>query len=49
MNLQLQSKHISGAILKTTQCFFLIPNLFITDEMGSNNNNKKYNTQTQER
>lgn len=47
MNLQLQSKHISGVILKTTQCFFLIPNLFITDEMGSNN--KKYKTQTQER
>lgn len=35
MDLQLQCKHITALILEMTQYIFLIPNLFITEEMGS--------------
>ena len=35
MDLQLQCRRITRLILETTQYIFLIPNLFITEEMGS--------------
>jgi len=38
---QVQCKHVTGLILEMTQYISLIPNLFITEEMGAT---KKTNT-----